>query len=158
MDIHAKLSNLGLTLPPPPKPVAAYAPAVTSGDLIFVSGQLPLCDGKLTASGPVPSAANLHQAQAAAMQCALNALAIVDAELGGDWTRFEAAVRMAVYVASDKDFTDQSVVADGASELLVKLLGEAGRHARAAVGVASLPKGAAVELELLVRVRAAMAS
>jgi enamine deaminase RidA (YjgF/YER057c/UK114 family) len=153
MDIREKLAGLGLALPTPPKPVAAYVPAVRSGTLLFVSGQLPTQDGKLLAIGRVPSAVKLEQAQAAARQCALNALAIMDAELGGDWTRFVRVVRLAVFVASDEGYTDQPKVANGASEFLQQVLGEAGRHARVAVGVNILPLGAAVEVEVTAEVR-----
>jgi enamine deaminase RidA (YjgF/YER057c/UK114 family) len=153
MDIRVKLAELGLQLPAAPKPVAAYVPAVRSAGLIFVSGQLPMKDGKLMATGPVPTAVSLPEAQAAARQAALNALAIVDGQLGGDWSRWVRAVRLGVFVASADLFTDQPKVANGASELLVQLFGESGRHARAAVGVNVLPLGASVEVEVIVEVR-----
>ncbi len=149
MDLHRRLTSLGLSLPPAPKPVAAYVPAVQSGDQVWVSGQLPLHDGQLLAAGPVDSVIAIQQARIAARQCALNALSIIDQQLNGDWTRFGRLVRVGVFVASDSTFTDQPQVANGASELLGELLGEAGQHARAAVGVHTLPLGATVELELL---------
>lgn len=153
MDIHAKLATLGLKLPVAPKPVAAYVPAVRTGNLIVVAGQLPLIEGKLIATGRVPSAVTLEQAQAAARQCALNALAAVGDVIGGDWSKLVRVVRVGVFVASDNDFFEQPKVANGASELLGQVFGDAGRHARAAVGVNVLPLNAPVEVELMVEVR-----
>jgi enamine deaminase RidA (YjgF/YER057c/UK114 family) len=153
MDIHAKLASLNLKLPAAPKPVAVYVPAVRTGNLIYVSGQLPMSEGQLIANGPAPSAVSLEQAQAAARQCALNALAIVGDQIGGDWSRLVRIVRLAVFVASDNSFTDQPKVANGASELLGQVFGDAGKHARAAVGVNVLPLGASVEVEMIVEVR-----
>jgi enamine deaminase RidA (YjgF/YER057c/UK114 family) len=146
-DLQARLGELGLTLPPPPAPVASYLPGVASGDLVFVSGQLPMKDGQLLAVGPVPTTVSLEQAQAAARQCVLNALSIIDAGIGGKWSRFVRMVRIGVFVQSADDFTQQHLVANGASDLLVEILGDAGRHARAAVGVNALPLGASVEIE-----------
>ncbi|MCE9589273.1 MAG: RidA family protein [Planctomycetes bacterium] len=153
MDLHAKLASLGLKLPVAPKPVAAYVPAVRTGNLIVVSGQLPMVEGKLSAVGRVPSAVTPEAAQLAARQCALNALAVVGDQIGGDWSRFVRVVRIGVFVASENDFTEQPRVANGASELLGQLFGEAGRHARAAVGVNVLPLGAVVEVEMMVEVK-----
>ncbi len=152
IDFHARLESLGLELPAAPKPVAAYVPAVHSGNVIYVSGQLPLQDGKLLATGPVPSMVSLDAARAAARQCVLGALAIVDDQLGGEWSRFVRVIRLGAFVCSDRSFTEQHLVANGASELLGELLGEAGRHARAAVGVIALPLGATVAIELAVEV------
>ena len=152
MNIHQKLAELHLTLPPAPKPVAAYIPAVTAGGLVFISGQLPLDQGKLLSAGPVPSAVSIEQAQAAARQCALNAMAVLDQELAGDWSRFIRIVRIGVFVACEAGFTEQAKVANGASEFLALVLGEAGRHARATVGVPALPLGATVEVEMTVQV------
>ena len=153
MDIHAKLAALGLTLPTAPKPVAAYVPAVRTGNLIFVAGQLPLSNGQLLATGPVPSAVTPEAANAAARQCVLNGLAIVGDQLGGDWSKFVRVVRLGVFVASDNTFTQQPKIANGASELLGQIFGDAGQHARAAVGVNVLPLGATVEVEMMVEVR-----
>lgn len=153
MDIRAKLASLNLALPPAPKPVAVYVPAVRTGNLIFVSGQLPMSQGKLIATGCVPSAVSLEKAQEAARQCALNALAILDDQLGGDWSKFVRIVRVAVFVSSDAGFGDQPKVANGASEFLGQVLGPAGQHARAAVGVNALPLGATVEVEVVAEVR-----
>jgi enamine deaminase RidA (YjgF/YER057c/UK114 family) len=149
MDIAKKLAELGWTLPAAPAPIASYVPAVRSGNLLFVSGQLPMRDGKLLAVGPVPSAVALDAARNAAAQCAVNALAIVGVELGGQWTQLRRVVRVGVFVNSDNGFTDQAKVANGASELLQQVLGDTGRHARSAVGVNTLPLGAAVEVEFI---------
>jgi enamine deaminase RidA (YjgF/YER057c/UK114 family) len=152
-DITAKLKELNLTLPTPPKPVASYVPAVRVGDLVYVSGQLPMKDGQLLATGKAPTQVSVEQAQAAARQCALNALAIVHTEIGGDWSRLIRVVRLGVFVQCDDTFAQQPQVANGASDLLQQLLGDAGRHARAAVGVNALPLNAVVEVELLAQVR-----
>jgi enamine deaminase RidA (YjgF/YER057c/UK114 family) len=152
MDVTKKLAELGWTLPPAPKPIAAYLPATRSGKLLFVSGQLPMRDGKLLAAGKVPSAVSPEAAQKAAAQCAVNALAIVIAELG-DWEQLVRVVRIGVFVQSDDNFHDQAKVANGASELLQQIFGESGRHARAAVGTNALPLDAAVEIEFVFETR-----
>lgn len=151
-DLPGRLAERGLKLPAAPKPVAAYVPAVVAGDLVYVSGQLPMVDGKLICTGRVPEAVSLDIARDAARQCALNALAVVGDVIGGDWSRLRRVVRVGVFVASDSGFTDQAKVANGASEFLVDLLGEIGRHARAAVGAAELPLGAPVELEMIAQI------
>ena len=153
MNIESKLQELGLTLPTPPAPVASYLPGVRSGNLLFISGQLPFKDGKLLATGKVASDVLIPQAQEAARQCVLNGLAIVKAELGGDWSRLVRCLRVGVFVQCDNDFTDQPKVANGASDLLQQLMGEPGRHARAAVGTNALPLGAAVEVEFTFEVK-----
>lgn len=153
MDLQAKLKSLNLTLPAAPKPVAAYVPAVKSGGHVFVSGQLPMRDGKLIATGTVPGAVSLEDAQEAAKQCALNALAVVGDQIQGDWSKLVKIVRLGVFVASENGFYDQPKVANGASELMQELFGEAGRHSRAAVGVNVLPLNATVEVELVAEVR-----
>lgn len=153
MDIHAKLKLLGLELPEAPKPVAAYVPAVRSGNLIYVSGQGPLKGAKVSITGPVPSKVSFDQAQEAARLCMLNALSIVNDLIGGDWTQFVRVVHVRAFVHSDSNFTEQHLVANGASNLLAELFGEAGRHARAALGTNSLPLGIPVEVELVVEVR-----
>ena len=152
-SVEEKLRELGLTLPPPPQPLASYVPAVRSGGLLFVSGQLPLDAGRPIATGPVPSGRTIVEAMAAAQRAALNALAIVHGEIDGDWSRLIRIVRLGVFVLSDNGFADQPKVANGASELLRQLFGEAGRHARAAVGVNALPLNATVELEMTVELR-----
>lgn len=151
--LHAKLAALGLTLPDPPAPVAAYLPSVTEGKRVWISGQLPLRDGELIASGPVPSVVGPELAAEAARQCALNALAVLGAAVDSDFDRLERIVRIGVYVCSDPRFGGQPAVANGASELLAELLGEAGRHARAAVGSMALPLDATVELEMTAQLR-----
>lgn len=153
MDIHQKLASLGLSLPPAPKPVAAYVPAVRSGNLVYVSGQLPMLGGALTATGPVPSKCSPEQAHAAARQCVLNGLAVLGDQVGGDFSRVVRVVRVGAFVQSDDGWTEQPKVANGASELLQQVFGDAGRHARAAVGTNALPLGASVEVEFLFEVR-----
>jgi len=148
-----RLEVLGISLPEAPRPVAAYVPAVQAGSFVFISGQVPFSEGKLLASGTVPGSVTLEQAVAAARQCGINALAVLSDHLDGDLDRVEQVVRLGVFVASDPGFTDQPKVANGASELMEEVFGEAGRHARAAVGSVSLPIGAAVEVEMIVQIR-----
>jgi enamine deaminase RidA (YjgF/YER057c/UK114 family) len=152
-DLDAMLANLGLTLPPLVKPIAAYIPAVRSGNLLFISGQVPQRDGKPTHTGPIPSKTTIEQGQDAARQCVLQALAVVKDHLNGDWSRLVRVVRVGAFIQSDSGFGDQPKVANGASELLQQLLGEAGQHARAAIGTNALPRDASVEIEFLFEVR-----
>lgn len=147
--LTSRLAQLGLALPAPPEPIAAYVPALTLGKLILVSGQLPLRDGQPIATGPVTS---IEQGREAACQCLLNALAVIQRELDGDWSKLARIVRVVVYVQGPDGYADQPAVANGASELLVQLFGEAGRHVRAAVGVNGLPMNATVELELFAEI------
>jgi enamine deaminase RidA (YjgF/YER057c/UK114 family) len=149
---EVRLKEMGLSLPAPAAPVGSYLPCVRAGDLLFVSGQLPLRDGALIARGKVGAAISLEQGQEAARQAVLNGLAQVAAEAGG-LERVVRVVRVGAYVNSAAGFTEQAKVANGASDLLVGIFGEAGRHARAAVGVSDLPLDAAVEVELIVQVR-----
>lgn len=153
MNFHEQLAALGLSLPLAPKPVAAYVPAVRSGNLVYISGQLPMKDGQLLATGPVPSTCSFEAAHAAAQQCVLNGLAVLGDQIGGDFSRVVRIVRVGAFVQSDDGYTEQPKIANGGSELLQKLFGEAGRHARAAIGTNSLPLGASVEIELLVEIR-----
>jgi len=153
MSFEANLAALGLTLPPAPKPLASYVPAVRSGNLVFVSGQLPMKDGQLLATGPVPSKCTPEAAHAAARQCVLNGIAVLGDQIGGDFSRVVRVVRVGAFVQSDDGWTEQPKVANGGSELLQQLFGEAGRHARAAVGTNALPLGASVEIELLFEIR-----
>lgn len=150
-DLESRLHDLGLTLPTAPKPVASYIPAVRTGSMVFVSGQVPLKDGAMLASGTVPGSVSIEQAQECARQCVLNGLAALKAEIG-DLGKLRRVVRVGVFVACEHGFTDHPKVANGASDLLVKLLGDAGKHARAAVGSPSLPLGAPVEVEFLFEV------
>lgn len=146
---ETKLRKMGLRLPAAPKPVGAYVPAVRSGNLVFVSGQLPMRDGELIAKGRVGNEVALEEARDCARQAALNALAAVAAEIGGI-ENVARIVRVTGYVASAPGFTDQAKVLNAASELLAEVFGEAGRHSRAAVGAAELPLGAPVELEMII--------
>lgn len=146
----ARLAALGLVLPPVVPPVAAYVPAVLSGDLVFTSGQLPLSGGELGAVGKVGAQVTPERAKELARLCALNALAAIDALVGLD--RVEQVVKVVGFVASAPGFTGQPGVVNGASELLGEVFADAGRHARSAVGVAALPLDAPVEVELVVRV------
>ena len=146
--VHAKLAELGLSLPKAAAPVAAYVPTVEAGGLLHVSGQLPFRDGKVV-TGRLGDGVSIEDGQAAAELCALMILAQVDAALGG-FQRVARIVKLGVFVNSTADFTDQPKVGNGASELMVALFGDAGRHARAAVGVAALPLGAAVEVDAII--------
>jgi enamine deaminase RidA (YjgF/YER057c/UK114 family) len=146
-DARAKLADLGLTLPTATTPLAAYLPAVQSGDHVYVSGQLPMVEGQLAATGKVGAEVGPEQGAELARQCALNALAAVDALVGID--RVVKVVKVVGFVASAPGFTGQPVVINGASELFGEVFGEAGRHARSAVGVAELPLGAPVEVEAI---------
>ena len=152
MTPEARLKELGLTLPPAPRPVGAYVPCVRAGDLLFVSGQLPMRDAVLTAKGKVGSAVTVDQGVKAARTAGLNALAQV-ASMAGGLVNVVQIVRVGVFVNSAPGFTDQAKVANGVSDLLVSILGEQGRHARAAVGVNELPLDASVEVELVAQIR-----
>lgn len=146
-----RLAQLGLTLPPVVKPVGSYVPAVLTGRWVFVSGQIPFRDGKLTCTGKVGLDVTLEAAQQAARLCGLNALAIA-ADAAGGIDRIARILRLAVFVNSAAGFTDQPKVGNGASDLMVEIFGDSGRHARAAVGAAELPLNAAVEVELMAEV------
>src|SRR5438045_1115891 len=151
MSAEARLAELGITLPGVAAPVAAYVPAVRNGALVWTSGQLPLVDGKLSATGKVGGDVDPDEAHGLARICALNALAAIRAEVG-DLDRIRRVVKVVGFVASDPAFTGQPGVVNGASELLGDVFGEAGRHARSAVGVAVLPLDAPVEVEVVVEV------
>jgi enamine deaminase RidA (YjgF/YER057c/UK114 family) len=146
--LSERLQQLGLAVPPLPGPFGAYLPAKRVGDLIFVAGQLPMKEGKLMAAGQVPSRCSLDDARDAARQCVINALAAVST-LPGGIDKITGVARVGVFVSSDPTFTQQPQVANGASEMLVEILGDAGKHARAAVGVSALPLDAAVEVEFV---------
>lgn len=150
MSATERLAELGLTLPPVATPVAAYVPAVRSGAQVLTSGQLPMVDGALAATGKVGAEVTPEDGAALARTCALNALAAVDSLVGID--NVVRVVKVVGFVASAPGFTGQPSVVNGASELLGDVFGEAGRHARSAVGVAELPLGAPVEVELTVEV------
>ena len=146
-----QLAQLGIELPEIAAPIAAYVPAVRSGDHVYVSGQLPWRDGELLATGKVGDTVQPEQAAECARQCGLNALAAVNSVVPLDQVR--RVVKAVVFVASTPDFTGQPTVANGASELFGDVFGDAGVHARSAVGVASLPMDTPVEVELVVEVR-----
>jgi enamine deaminase RidA (YjgF/YER057c/UK114 family) len=144
-----RLADLGLSVPEVAKPVAVYIPAVRSGNLVFTSGQLPMRSGELMQTGKVGGDVSPDEAIECAQQCALNAIAAVKAELG-DLDLVKRVVKVVVFVASTPDFTGQPQVANGASELFGSAFGDAGVHARSAVGVPVLPLDAPVEVELVV--------
>jgi enamine deaminase RidA (YjgF/YER057c/UK114 family) len=146
-----RLAELGLSVPEVAKPVAAYVPAVRSGHHVFTSGQLPMREGQLMLTGKVGGEVSQEEAVECARQCALNALAAVRAEVG-ELSAVKRIVKVVVFVASTPDFTGQPLVANGVSELLGEVFGEAGRHARSAVGVSVLPLDAPVEVELVVEI------
>ncbi|OBF23326.1 RidA family protein [Mycobacterium sp. ACS4331] len=150
MSVKDRLAELGLQLPTVVAPLAAYVPAVRTGNLVYTSGQLPLADGELSASGKVGAAVSPEDAKAAARICALNALAAIDALVGID--SVTRVVKVVGFVASAPGFTGQPGVVNGASQLLGEVFGDAGSHARSAVGVAELPLDAPVEVELIVEV------
>jgi enamine deaminase RidA (YjgF/YER057c/UK114 family) len=151
MSPSARLADLGLALPDVVPPLAAYVPASRVGDLVFTAGQVPMRDGTLMNVGKVGAEVSESDAHACAQQCALNALAAA-ASVAGGLDAIQQVVKVAVYVASTPDFTGQPAVANGASELLGAVFGDAGQHARSAVGAVSLPLDAPVEVELVVRV------
>jgi enamine deaminase RidA (YjgF/YER057c/UK114 family) len=149
-DAYARLAELGLTLPRVAPPVAAYVPAVQSGNHVYVSGQLPMVDGKLAQTGKVGADVSPEQGAELARICALNALAAIDALVG--LGRVVKIVKVTGFVASADGFTGQPTVVNGASDLFGDVLGELGRHSRSAVGVAELPLGAPVEVEVIAEV------
>jgi enamine deaminase RidA (YjgF/YER057c/UK114 family) len=146
-EIEKKLAELGLELPPPVAPVAAYVGYKKSGNLVFVSGQLPLKGGKPTQTGKLGAGVTTEQGYEAARQCALNILSQLKSAVGGDWSKVVQVIRLGGFVACVPEYVDAPKCINGASELMVKLFGEAGEHARAAVGVASLPANVSVEVE-----------
>lgn len=148
MNPNQRLEQLGLALPQVAAPVGAYVPAVRSGNLVFVSGQIALRDGELLHKGKLGSQVSLEEGMASARQAGLNALAAA-AQVAGGLDRIERVVQVRVFVNSAPGFIDQPKVANGASELFVQVFGDAGRHARAAIGVSELPLDAAVEVELV---------
>ncbi|WP_443083888.1 RidA family protein [Verrucosispora sp. WMMA2121] len=147
---HARLAELGLELPEVVPPVASYLPAVQSGQHVYVSGQLPMVEGKLLATGKVGAGVSAEQAKQLAQRCALNALAAIDSLVGLE--NVVKVVKLTGFVASASGFTAQPGVINGASDLFGTVFGEAGRHARSAVGVAELPLDAPVEVEVIVEV------
>jgi enamine deaminase RidA (YjgF/YER057c/UK114 family) len=153
--ILARLSELGLELPPSPTPLAAYVPCVIEGGVAWLSGQVPLLDGSLMYPGRLGDQVDIDQGVEAARRAGLQALSALRAGLGGSFDRLRRIVQVTVYVACTSEFVDHPKVANGASELFVEVLGQAGAHARAAVGVAALPLGAPVEVTVTAAVEPA---
>lgn len=151
MSAEDRLRSLGLTLPPAPQPVASYVPAIRAGTLLFLSGILPMKDGKPGWTGKLGRDLTIEQGADAARLACLNALAVIKAELGS-LDAVKRIVRLGGHVASAEGFVQQPAVVNGASDLLVAIFGDAGRHARLALGAYELPLGAAIELELIVEV------
>jgi len=150
--IDSRIKELGHILPEASAPVANYVPYAISGSLVFISGQLPLQDGKLPCSGAVGADVSIEEAVGAAQQCALNILAQLKAACGGDLDRVKRIVKLGGFVASGAEFTDHPIVINGASDLMVSVFEDAGRHARAAVGCPSLPLDAPVEIEAVIEI------
>ncbi|HMK42783.1 MAG TPA: RidA family protein [Dissulfurispiraceae bacterium] len=148
MNIEEKLTALGIYLTETPKPLGSYVPCVQSGALLFLSGVLPLCDGKLIWAGKVGDALTLEDGRQAARQSAINALSVLKSHLGS-LDRIKQCVKVNGYIASAPSFSDHPKVLNGCSDLLFEVFGEAGRHARAALGVASLPLDAPVEIDFI---------
>lgn len=150
--IEARLKELGHTLPVAAAPAANYVPYVISGNLLYVSGQLPMESGKIAVTGHLGKNVDVPTAQRAAEFCAVNILAQVKAALNGDLSKIRRIVKLNAFVASAPEFTEQHLVVNGASNLIAEVLGDAGKHARAAVGVAALPLNAAVEIDAIVEI------
>ena len=150
-NVESSIKQLGLELPDVPKPVAAYIPAKQTGNLVFTAGQLPMVNGELISKGLLGQDVEIDEANKAARICTLNALAAIKGVIG-DLDRIKQIVRVVGYVASVPTFTQQPAVVNGASELLLEIFGENGKHARSAVGMAVLPLNASVEIELTVEV------
>ncbi len=150
--IDARLSELGIKLPPANVPAGNYVPYVRTGNLLFVSGQIPMVDGKPGFIGRLGAEINVEEGVKAARTCALAILSQVKAALGGDLDRVTRVVKLTGFVAATSEFTEQPTVVNGASDLMVEIFGDAGRHARAAVGMSSLPASVAVEVEAILEV------
>lgn len=146
--IEQKLQSLGITLPSPPKPAGSYIPVVRTGNLVFVSGQIPVRDGQVQFKGRVPTTISVEDAQAAAKLCITNVLAQLKAEIGS-LDKITRIVRVSGFVNSDPEFYEHPKIINAASDLLFEIFGENGRHTRIAVGVASLPLNSAVEIDLI---------
>lgn len=150
-NAETRLKDLGITLPDPIAPVANYVPFVISGDLVYVSGQVSIGDGKLIA-GKLGSDLDIDAGQAAARACAINLISQLKIACDGELARLHRVVKLVGFVNSTPDFTDQPLVINGASDLMVEIFGPAGRHARAAVSTPSLPLGAAVEVDAVFQI------
>ena len=145
--VEAKLKDMGITVPDAPAPAANYLPFVTSGNLVFISGQVPFVDGKLQITGKIGDNATMEDGQAQARICAINLIAQLKVACGGDLDRVKRVVKLGAFVCSTDGFTGQPDVVNGASNLIVEAFGEAGRHARFAVGTNALPLGCLVEID-----------
>jgi enamine deaminase RidA (YjgF/YER057c/UK114 family) len=150
--IEAKLAELGIVLPPPVAPIANYVGFVVSGDLVVVSGQIPMRDGALVVSGKLGAGVDAATGQAAARQCFINVVVQLKAACGGDLDRVRQVIRLGGFIACTPEFTQHAAVMNGASDLAVELFGDSGRHARSTIGVPSLPVDAAVEVEGMFRI------
>jgi enamine deaminase RidA (YjgF/YER057c/UK114 family) len=148
MSIEDKIKNLDITLPDAPKPLGSYVPCVQAGNLLFLSGALPLKEGKLVKTGKLGEAISIEEAHECARQCVINALSVLKAHLG-NLDKIKKCVKLNGYVASAPDFTDQPKVLNAASDLLFEIFGDSGRHARAAVGVAALPLNSPIEIDFI---------
>jgi len=151
-EVDARLAKLGIDVPQAAAPVANYVGFVQTGSLVFVSGQVPIKDGKFQYQGKLGDTMSIEDAQAAARLCAINIIAQVKAACGGDLDRVKRVVKLTGFVNSTGDFTDQPKVVNGASDLMVEVFADKGRHSRAAVSAASLPAGVAVEVEAVVEI------
>ncbi|HWA68880.1 MAG TPA: RidA family protein [Rhizomicrobium sp.] len=151
--IESRLKELGITLPTPPAPVASYVPFTISGNIVFISGQVPIADGAVKYVVKLGAEAGLETGQAAAQLCAINVLAQLKAACGGDLDRVTRCLKLGVFVNATPDFTQHPEVGNGASDLIAAVFGDAGKHARAAVGVVSLPRGVAVEVDAIFEIK-----
>ena len=151
--IDAKLNELGINLPTPAAPVANYVGFVKSGNMVFVSGQLPFENGKLAYIGKVGSEVSIEDAKKAARLCAIGILAQLKVACEGNLDRVVSCIKLGAFVNGEPNFTDHPIVANGASDLMVEVLGDAGKHARAAVGAGSLPRGVCVEVDAIFEIK-----
>ena len=151
--LENNLTKLGLKLPKAAAPAANYVPSVINNGVLYISGQLPLADGKLVRTGKLGTEVSVEDGQEAARHCALNIIAQTQRAIEGDWSRFDRIVKLSSFVNSAPDFAEHHLVTNGASDLLVALLGDAGRHSRSAVGVANLPLNASVEIEAIIALK-----
>lgn len=150
--IDKRLAELGITLPTPAKPVANYVPWVRSGNLVFISGQGPLSDGNILYQGRLPDTVSIEDGQKSARLCAVNVIAQLREALGGDLDRVTRVVKLVGFVNAAPDFADHPKIINGASDLMVEVFGDKGRHARSAVGSPSLPFNISVEVEAIIEV------
>lgn len=153
MDIHAKLKDLGFELPQAAAPAANYVPYMISGNHIFVAGQIPFLNGEKMHMGKLGDGLEIADGVKAAQACALNILGQVNAAIGGDWSKVKQCVKLGAFVNCTPDFNDHPAVVNGASDLMVAVLGDAGKHARFAVGAPSLPLGVAVEIDAVFEIK-----